>query len=67
MSQLINTKERNIKNTFVPLCRSEWLSINGIIAFLRIGACSMRDMPPKVADDVQSVLDSRNQNRSQPN
>ena len=57
MSKLIDPTEKYIKNDFLPNCTNKTLSVNDIILLLQRGFCSIDGLPPKIQDDIQSVLD----------
>jgi len=59
MTDNIDVKIKNIKNTFLPNCRNEWLSINGIIALLQRGFCDMDSLPKEVRKNVEIILEQR--------
>jgi len=48
MTDNIDVKIKNIRNTFLSNCRNEWLSINEIISLLKKGMCSLDSLPEEV-------------------
>ena len=56
MSSLIDPNAQNIENTFMPNCRSKWVSVNGIITLLQGGFCKFSDLPKDVKDKVNIIL-----------
>ncbi len=59
MSELIDSKIRNIENTFLPNCKTELLSIDDIISLLKKGMCSLSILPEKVKENVVIVIGQR--------
>jgi len=59
MTDNIDPKIMNIKNTFLPNCRNEWLSINGIISLLKKGMCSLNSLPEEVEKNVVIIIEQR--------
>ena len=55
----IDPRIKNIENTFLPRCRSEKLSINAIIAFIKFGLCKIDDLPPEDQIPVLEVMKNR--------
>ena len=64
MTNNLDVKIRNIKNTFLPNCRSEWLSINDIILLLKQGFCSLDSLPEKVEKNVVIIIEQRTVRRN---
>ena len=44
----VDPNEPIFKNTFLPRCRSEYLSVNALVSFVKLGLCSLTDIPPDV-------------------
>ena len=49
----------NIENTFIPNAVNDKLSINGIIAFIKIGLCTIDDLPSEVKNPVMDEIKKR--------
>jgi len=64
MKDNIDVKIKNIKNTFLPNCRNEWLSINDIISLLKKGFCSLDSLPEKVEKNVVIIIEQRTVRRN---
>lgn len=52
MSQKIDPNKPMFKNTFLPRCRSKYLSVNALVSFVKLGLCSLADIPPDVKKHV---------------
>ena len=59
MTDHINSKIANIKNTFMPNCINKWLSVNGVIYLLQRGFCKFDDLPKDVKEKVNIILEQR--------
>lgn len=59
MTDNIDPKIENIKNTFVPSVDNEWLSIDGIITLLQRGFVKFSSLPKDVKEKVHIVLEQR--------
>jgi len=59
MTDNIDVKIENIKNTFLPNCINEWLSIDGIISLLKKGMCSLDSLPEEVEKNVVIIIEQR--------
>jgi len=59
MTDNIDTKIVNIKNTFLPNFRNEYFSIEGLITILSHGFCPMKAIPEDITDKIEIILDER--------
>jgi len=60
MTDNIDVKIRNIKNTFLPTLKTKLLSINDIISLLKKGmCCPLEELPDEVRKKVQVVIEQR--------
>ncbi len=59
MTDNIDPKIENIKNTFVPSVDNEWLSIDGIITLLQRGFVKFSSLPKDVKEKLHIVLEQR--------
>ncbi len=59
MTDNIDTKIVNIKNTFLPNFRNEYFSIEGLITILRQGFWPMDAIPEDVRDKIEIILEER--------
>ena len=55
----IDPRIKNIENTFLPRCRSEKLSLNAIIAFIKFGLCKIDDLPSEIKNPVIDEIKKR--------
>jgi len=46
----------DIPNTFLPRCRSRYLSLNAILAFLKLGLIQYEDLPREVRHRINECL-----------
>ena len=44
------------ENTFLPRCRSKYLSVNALISFVKLGLCNLADIPPNIRRFVITIL-----------
>jgi len=59
MSEIIDVKKVDIKNTFLPNFRNKFFSISGLITILSHGFCPIDAIPKDVRDKVEIILDER--------
>jgi len=55
----IDLTSENIENTFIPNAVNKKLSINGIVAFIKIGLCKIDDLPLEVKKLVMDEIKKR--------
>ena len=51
--------ERNIPNTFLPDCRNKMLSVDDLIAGLRVGIISFDVISPEISERVHLEIEKR--------
>lgn len=49
-----------IKNTFLPYCRNEYLSVNSLISFLRKGMMQNDQVPEELRDYIFDTIEGKN-------
>ena len=59
MTDNIDSKIKNIKNTFLPNFRNKFFSIEGLITILSHGFCPIDAIPKDVRDKIEIILDER--------
>jgi len=59
MSTELDTSIENIENTFLPRARNKKFSINGLVALILNGFCTIDDLPPQVKKPVLEVMQNK--------
>lgn len=57
---LTDHKAKVIKNTFLPNCRSKYLSVNALVSFLRNGFAQNDDIPKEISQYIFDVIEGKN-------
>jgi len=47
------------ENTFLPRCRSKYLSVNALISFVKLGLCNLADIPLNIRRFIITILDTK--------
>lgn len=64
MTDHVDSKAKDIENTFMPNCINKYLSVNGVIASLQRGFCKYEKLPKEVREKVDIVLEQRLQEKN---
>ena len=57
---ILDNKTDVIKNTFLPNCDNEYLSVNAIVFFLRNGMAQSEQIPDELKDYVFDTIRGKN-------